>query len=126
MSILKSSHLLGFDLLDNPRRFRLSHDVDHRIGLGLSGRVLHQQRVLAVVLVFGLDDPQSGDDAQSVLGLLLRDDDPLSVGLDLLSFEKPDDGRRRRSVDLGGQDELAALLDLLHLREVGGHGRFDL
>ena len=37
----------------------------------------------------------------------------------------PDGGGRRRPVDLGGEDELAALLDLGHLGEVSLDGGLD-
>ena len=69
--------------------------------------------------------PEGGDDARSVLGLLLGDDDPLSVGLDRLALAQPDGGGRRRPVDFSGEDELAALLHLRHLGEVALDRRLD-
>ena len=69
--------------------------------------------------------PEGGDDARPVLGLLLGDDDPLSVGLDRLALAQPDGGGRRRPVHLGREDELAALLHLRHLGEVALDRRLD-
>ncbi len=34
--------LLGLDLLDDPGRLRLAHDIQHRLGLGLASRILDQ------------------------------------------------------------------------------------
>ena len=73
-----------------------------------------------------LGDPESGDDSHAVFIFLLGDDDPLAVSLDLFPLQQPDAFGRRGAVQLGGQDELLALLPLLHLGEVGGDSGHDL